>query len=201
MTLGGAESGFNIRAHEEGGGGDCLFCSIGAVLEKMLEVGGTTAKHVSSQLPPAMLKSRSKQDWVRYLRCLSAKASTERPPEDFLDYILSCAMHERLGTFEDRWSPEKILKGTPFEVLLGSESVLAVGEAEDGDSGDLSVRVKRTEVVKGGSSYDEVLCIEQGLPALVALRCKLNDILSQEGNTHWGDINDVKALSQSLLVS
>ena len=109
-------------------------------------------------------------------------------------------MHERLGSFEDKWSPERLLKGTPLEVLLGSESVLAVGEAEHGDSGDLSVRVKRTEAVKGGSSYDEVLCIAQGVSALVALRCKLHDILSQEGNTHWGDSNDVQALSQSLSI-
>ena len=186
-----------VRACEAGGGGDCLFHSIAAALELMVQIDPEAATHVLARLPLHALTG-TKSQAVAHLRRMSVDSLAAWSPEVLLDYVLCRAMDERLGNFPDGWSPRRLLITCGFECLLNCESVLAFGDAVDGDPGDITMRVAFTDARAGGAHEQRLLGIPQGRTCLEQLRASLQAELMVSGNHHWGDQTDVQNLSSAL---
>ena len=78
----------NISSIESGGGGDCLYASIAAGLERMRE-------ETIVSIPPALLFDGGRQDVISQLRRVSATAWAEQSDEDVVNYvILFFAVHD-----------------------------------------------------------------------------------------------------------
>ena len=194
----GADRMCLIRALEAGGGGDCLFHSIAAGLAQMvLHLGDDATNHVSDRVQLQELSSSSSA--VRALRQLSASATDRWHPEAFLDYMVNRSLAHQLGDLQDLWNPTQLLMECGFEAIVGCESVLAFGDAPDGEPGDAVIRIARTEAYRGGAPRQEELCLlVDGWTKLEALRSRVKVQIFTPGNTHWGDQFDVQNLSDVL---
>ena len=106
-------------------------------------------------------------------------------------------MNQGLGreAFPDEWDPLYLLNSNGFRDIKDCDNVLAV---EDQENGDLKVRVEFTEAYQGGAHREETLQVEDGREGFLQLRKALQAELRRTGNVHWGDHNDVKALSDAL---
>ena len=189
-----------IRALEAGGGGDCLYHSFAAALEQMLRRDHDAARHVLQKIPLNVF-SGGKLAVVAFLRRLSAEAMDAWAPETFLDYVVSRAMDMRLGSlggFEDEWNPCQLLQACGFSCLLDCESVLAYGDAPDGDAGDATCRIVRTDPHRHGAREEQLVVVPQGHSCLAALKAYVKDEIMRLGNNHWGDWFDVQSLSDAL---
>jgi len=188
----------DLRAVEAGGGGDCLFHSFAAALEQMLLHDQSAAEHVLAKVPLEVLRG-GKNAMVTHLRRLSADALNDWSPEELLDYIVRAAMDKRLGTFEDSWEPELLLRQSDLDCLKGCESVLAYGDAPHGGAGDAAVRLAFTDARPGaGARREEIVYLEHGHARLAELRRLLQQELVVSGNWHWGTQFDVNNLSRVL---
>ncbi len=96
------------RAQEAGGGGDCLFHSFGAVLEKMLQGGGHAAGHVSTKIP-AEVWNGGRSNVVKHLRDISASRFDKWSWEDLLNYVLLALQQESSGCWQDQWFPRRLI--------------------------------------------------------------------------------------------
>ena len=151
-----------IRASEAGGGGDCLYHSFGAALEQMLLRSPEAARHVHDKIPAEVFAS-GKTAVVVFLRRLSASAMDDWPPETFLDYVVSRAMDARLGFFQDDWDPHELLQVCGFGCLTGCESVLAYGDAPEGDPGDATCRIVLSDPHRGGASEERLVFLAKDI--------------------------------------
>lgn len=191
-------SSMQIRAQEAGAGGDCLFHSVGAALEECLSTGGAAAEHILQVVPQSVFNGR-KMSMVRHLRKLSAKGWESWTMEDILNFLIAGVFDENSGHWMDGWSPREVLISHGFEQLVGIDTVRAVGPALEGDPGDLTIAVDRSDARTGGSTRaEEFLLISQGASALVRLRSTLKQAFERAGNSHWGMETDVKHLAQAL---
>ena len=186
-----------VRALEAGGGGDCLFHSVATILELMVQQNHEAAQHVLARIPLDVLTG-TKSRAVRHLRELSASTMTRWPPEVFLDYVLCRVMDQRLGSFQDAWNPQELLQQAGFGELLHCESVLAFGDAPDGDPGDITMRCSFNDARAGGSAQERLINVRQGQTFLADLRAMVQQELMTNGNNHWGDQFDVQNLSDAL---
>ena len=75
-----------------------------------------------------------------------------------MDYVLRATLDKRLGTFEDRWDPEALLRGCGFDCLFDgatmAESVLAF---EQHPNGDAVLRIAFTDAEEGAGAREERL--------------------------------------------
>ena len=191
---GGSTGTCTIRALEAGAGGDCLYHSFAAGLEKMLRGDPAAARHVLQKIPLQVFED-GKHAVVAFLRRLSADGMDAWAPETFLDYVVSRAMDEY---FVDEWDPRALLNDCGFSCLLGCESVLAFGDAAEGDAGDATCRIVRTDPHHGGVREEHLVLVPQGHSCLAALKMRVKDQIMRLGNYHWGDSFDVRSLSDGL---
>ena len=181
-----------LTALEAGGGGDCLFHSIAAIAEQILFERPNSRTYFEPHLKVEdFFKGRTHM--VRKLRQIVADGLVQLQPEIFLNIILSSMNSERIGIWEDGWSPAKVLKGTGFAFLATANAnvVEAVGENEDGAPGDMLVRY-----TNGTDSLVHVL--KDGVGRLAQLQEHIRNIWSTPGNTHWGTATDAAMLSLTL---
>ena len=103
-----------VRSQEVGGGGDCLYHSFAAVLAQMVTSNAAAWEHILSKLHrnADLQHFLNKPCVVQYLRQRSANAFEILQPEAIFDLILTAAVRQRLGAFEDGWDPEPLL--VPF---------------------------------------------------------------------------------------
>ena len=87
------------------------------------------------------------------------------------------------------------MHSTGFGCLDNCESVLAFEEQLNGDA---KVRLSFSEAHRGGTHREETITVEDGRECFFHLRSQLQAELRKSGNIHWGDISDVKALSDTL---
>ena len=187
-----------VYALEAGGGGDCLFHSFAAALEQMILYDTNAKDHVYRKLPMSVFTS-DKNTTVAALRAMSAKWLDRCTPEEFLDHVVNWSSDENLGTFPDDWSPTGLLQECGFACLVGCDSVLAFGDAVEGEPGDTSLRVARTDARRGGGEREEpIVLVEQGHSKFAMLREEVKTERAKIGNSHWGDQRDVCALSEAL---
>ena len=103
-----------------------------------------------------------------------------------------------MGFFQDGWNPRLLLQACGFSSLLDCDSVLAYGDAPQGDPGDATCRIVRTDARRGGGREEQLVLVPQGHSCLAALRVCVKDEIMRLGNNHWGDWFDVQSLSDNL---
>ena len=94
--------------------------------------------------------------------------------------------------------PQELLQQAGFGELLHCESVLAFGDAPDGDPGDITMRCSFNDARAGGSAQERLINVRQGQTFLGDLRAMVQEELKTGGNNHWGDQFDVQNLSDAL---
>lgn len=193
----------HVRSLEAGGGGDCLFHSIAAALEQMLQSNPAAAQHVIRRISRETFLA-GKASVVSKLRDLSAIQLTENwSPEALLDFLLAAVQRQAYGAFPDEWSPRALLHACGFDFQTAEgfhfrncESVQAF---QIEPSGDAVMRLAFTDNREGGGARDEVLHL---LPAasvkLADLRAALGAQFRRLGNWHWGDQTDARNLCEAL---
>ena len=86
-------------------------------------------------------------------------------------------------------------------MLLSYDAIVAVSAAPHGDAGDVVVTAQRTNAYRGGGArVEEMVPLDQGLSRFVTLRMDVQSEFRRCGNNHWGDLTDLKALSDALNV-
>ena len=137
---------------------------------------------------------------MRHLRDIAANAWAQRNWEDILSYIIAAAHRERIpGYWEEAWSPIAMLRKHGYEVLLQYDTVEAVGAPPNDVAGDIVVTVTQTSAVPdGGAAVMQRLTFPQGHTNLRNLLHDLQREFATPGNNHWGDLQDLKALSDFL---
>ena len=73
---------------------------------------------------------------------------------------------------------------------------MCISAAPDCDVGDLIIKLASTP--DQGVRNEDVIPVTQGEAHLRTMRQQLQEVYRQCGNYHWGDVNDLKALSDSL---
>ena len=192
----------SIITVETGGGGDCLFHSVAAVLVSMMERDPDARRHVLTKMPEAVTDLAHKTRAVEALRELSASQfddDEQWPAEAFFDYMVNAATSEQLGAFPDAWSPVALLRSHGFECVVGCESVLAFGPDPSINIGDAAMRIARTDARHGaGHRLEEIVHVPNGVHLLMNMRNQVKRELMRTGNVHWGDQRDVNNLSEAL---
>ena len=186
-----------LQSLEAGGGGDCLFHSIGAALERMSQGGSGPAEHIGSRCDVGMFR-QSTEHVVGHLRRVVAASLLRWEEADLLNFLVGGSLEESSGRWQDRWSPSRLLRGYGFGQLAGCDAVRAVGPNPclDSDSGDLVVALTRSSAEAGGAASAEIfLPIAQGQSLLVALTNAVREEFEKCGNHHWGTVTDCRALS------
>ena len=181
-----------LTALEAGGGGDCLFHSIAAIAEQILFETPNSRTYFEPHLKFEDF-SKGRSHLVHKLRVLVANGLINLQLEEFLNIILSSMNSERIGVWEDGWSPAKVLKGAGFAFLVTANAnvVEVIGENEDGAPGDMLVRY-----TNGAETVVHVL--QNGAMRLAQLQEHIRNIWSTPGNTHWGTATDAAMLSLTL---
>ena len=188
-------NGVRVQSQETGGGGDCLYLSLAAVLQKMWEGGDAAAAHVRAKIPEELLAG-GRMALARHLRHLTAERFNLWSWEDLLNFILRAVQDKTSGQWQDEWNPVELLAQSHLSVLTGYESCVFVSDSPDGDVGDVVVKLESTP--HQGSRIEDAIPITQGLAHLRTMLAKLQAEYHRCGNHHWGDVNDLKALSDSL---
>ena len=190
---------WTLCAAETGGGGDCLFHSIGAILSFMYHQGGAMEDHVRRRVPGDLFQQR-RHHLIPHLRNLCSQAWADKTYLDILNYLNSASQQERIpGAWSDQWSPTDLLARHGFGSLLGADTVEALGPNPTGDIGDIVISVTRTVAAAGGgAAVLELVPIAQGEAFLRLLVRDLQIEFQKVGNNHWGDVTDVQALSEAL---
>ena len=110
-------------------------------------------------------------------------------------------LDEISGHWRDSWSPQALLRDSRLDCVIGADVVRAIGPAVDGDAGDITIAIDRTEARKHGPARVEDLhAVLQGESALLGLRKCLKAEFERPGSSHWGMETDVKHLIQALNV-
>ena len=198
--------GCHIRAREAGGGGDCLFHSCAAVLERMRCADDFSARqHVRSvfSTPTLQQNFESKVRMVQCLRNFSAEQFETWSPETFFDYLLRAAVDKQLGEFEDAWNPEWMMREYGFGCLIDNSGALAesVLACEEQENGDAKLRVAFTVAEPGAAAREErVVSVPDGRENYKDLLRAVQQQYRKSGNWHWGTQCDVRHLSSKLNV-
>ena len=156
----------------------------------------SSAAHVFNKIPFHVWQE-GQRSVMRRLRMLSTESLSTWGYEDVLNFLVNKCMNQRLGAgyFLDEWNPLHLLHSTGFGCLYNCESVLAFEEQLNGDA---KVRLSFSEAHRGGTHREETITVEDGRECFFHLRSQLQAELRKSGNIHWGDISDVKALSDTL---
>ena len=110
--------------------------------------------------------------------------------------MLRAVQDEMSGRWQDEWNPVELLADSHLSVLTGYESCVFVSASPDGDVGDVLIKLASTP--HEGPRMEDVVPVAQGTAHLRAMRAKLQAEYHRCGNSHWGDVNDLKALSDIL---
>jgi hypothetical protein len=184
-----------LSAFEAGAGGDCLFHSVAAGLEGLLRACPEARAEVLRAVPAEYFAGEVRS-LVGRLQRLVADRLARQPPEEFLNFLVSCALQQQAnpGLWFDLWHPVDLLDRQSFGFLTSAETVEAVGSLGDGGPGadDHLVVTFRQE------GHPETRRVERGETFLVSLREEVRDIFATPGNMHWGTATDVVLLAEEL---
>ena len=133
---------------------------------------------------------------VRHLRHLTAETFNRWSWEDLLNFMLRAVQDQTSGQWQEEWDPVELLADSYLSVLTGYESCVFVSGSPDGDVGYVLIKLESTP--DEGPRMADVIPVTQGLAHLQSMRANLHAEYRRCGNRHWGDVNDLKALSDSL---
>ena len=190
----------DLRTHEEGGNGDCLFHSVGANLAAMLRSNNEAARRHIQGFGVARSFAIDKNSVVASLRGQAANGLTGKTPETVLSYLYSCAIRELHNpqAWHDEWSPIQLLEAHGFEDMLDCESIEAFGDhpAEVAELGGMPGVDALMSAKRDGQT--QTFVIRDGLLGIERLKIDLGDQIRIPGNYHWGDHNDICNLCEQL---
>ena len=181
-----------LTALEAGGGGDCLFLSIAEGLQQLAQIQPNFKQNGCCMMLDFEADTPT-FDVAKELRRMVGERVSEKPPEEFLDLMLTWAMTEKATPDQwfDGWSPSQVMHECGFGFLLDFENVRAVGHTP-GDDPDSLVFVGRS------GSDDVPVSRDNGRTLLADLRRICRSNLAIMGNHHWGTVTDIVMLSESL---
>ena len=116
---------WSLRALDAGGAGDCLFHSVAAGLELMVQSNPLAAQHIFARIPLEDF-CKTKAFLVKLLRRFVAESVDALPIEEILSHLISMSTCERLGAWHDAWHPIAILRAAGLSFLLDAATVEAV---------------------------------------------------------------------------
>ena len=128
-------------ALEAGGGGDCLFHSVAAGLEAMLQ-SNTPAAQLVLRTFHVRDFTQGKPHIVQRLRTIVAAGIRNLGDEDQLENMVTYINWRRSGYWHDSWDPENLLHRHGFSRLLHATTIEAVGIDPQNDA---NLRTERTE--------------------------------------------------------
>ena len=182
----------SLSAVEAGGGGDCLFHAVAAIVEKIVFETPNGARRFE---PHLRLEDflRGKEFVVTKLRTIVADQLINLQPEVFLNIIVSSMNQETVGNWPDQWSPAHELQRAGFGFLVRGRAniVEAIGENEDGAPGDMIVQYNN-------GVNPAVHVLKNGAVKLIQLQENIRAIWRRTGNYHWGTVTDAERLSSTL---
>ena len=190
----------SLQGLEAGGRGDCLFHSIGAALEQMLQGDPVAATHLRARCDVGIFQ-KSTQHVVQFLRNVTAESLLHWEDAALLNLLACCSLSERSGDWQDGWSPSRLLRTHNFGELVGCDAVRAVGPNPhpNADRDDIVVALTRSSAHAGAAASDEILLpIPEGASYFAALKASLRDEFKVSGNHHWGTVTDCAAISEKL---
>jgi hypothetical protein len=173
---------------EAGGEGDCLFHSIAAGLEQMLQDTSHNSEAVQFVLKRIPLRdfALGKDHMVQCLRNHVADRMRDLQDFELLDTLVSYMWQDN---WRDGWNPAELLRRCGFEALQHATTVLAV--QIHANSTDLTVKF---EV----GPEQQTPFIANGAVNLELLREEFGDQFRQCGDWHWGTQQDIIMLSEFL---
>jgi hypothetical protein len=182
-----------MRTKDAGGGGDCLFHATGAALENMLRYDTAHPNHALQRLSLEDFR-KGCGHIVQKLRGLVADQMLDMTNEDFLNFVLTCALQKNLGAeWYDRWNPLRELRKHGFDVLRGSDvQDVLVAQPDEEDLNDMMLKYRLSD------NSERLQRIENGMLRLYQLRESIQAIWSLCGNVHWGTVVDVDKLADAL---
>ena len=193
------DQAWECKSFEAGGGGDCLFHSLGAILENMM-LDPASADHVRSVLPEQIFDG-TRTRIVQHLRNVCANQWRFKEPWKVLNYLLAGAQRENMiDGWLDLWSPTEKLLAFNFGELIGQNDVCACGPDPLGEIGDLAISVVATDPIPGRPVVHDVVRIPNGDVLYEQLLESLLSEFSKCGNIHWADSTDLKTLSEHLQI-
>ena len=115
-------------AADAGGGGDCFFLSVAAILifardsmPAVVDSLGLSPRHAAKDRKAVAQALRGVVG--RHFRKLSGKA--------FVDFVAGCVAREKAGAWMDQWSMLALLRKSPFEFLATVNVVVDVQVLDD----------------------------------------------------------------------
>ena len=182
-------SPWKVVTLEAGAGGDCLFHSVAAGLEAMLQ-SNTPAAQLVLQTFQVHDFTQGKPHIVQRLRNCVAAGIRNLGDEDQLENMVTYINWRRSGYWQDLWDPEDFLHRHGFSQLLHATTIEAVGIDPQNEANLLVTYRHRQNLLH--------TAIENGAVNLALLREDLSEKFTQMGNYHWGSQQDVVMLSEAL---
>ena len=167
----------SLKGLEAGGRGDCLFHSIGAALEQMLQGDPLAATHLRARCDVGMFQ-QSTQHVVQFLRNVTAESLLHWEDAALLNLLACYSLSERSGHWQDGWSPSRLLHTHNFGELVGCDAVRAMGPNPhpNADRDDIVVALTRSSAHAGAAASEEILLpISQGASYFAALQAALRE--------------------------
>ena len=176
-------------AADAGGGGDCFFLSVAAIL--IFARDSMPAVVDSLGLSPR-LAAKDRKAVAQALRGVVGRHFRKLSGKAFVDFVAGCVAREKAGAWMDQWSMLALLRKSPFEFLATVNVVVDVQVLDDA----LQVRFQEGESLVTRSKR-----IRGGVAALAKLQHEVALQLETCGNRHWATDVDIAALSDELNVS
>ena len=141
----------SLQGLKAGGRGDCLFHSIGAALEQMLQGDHLAAAHLRARCDVDMFQE-STENVVQFLRNVTAESLLNWEDAALLNLLTSCSLIEQSGVWEGRWSPSSLLREHNFGELVGCNAVRAVGPTPNQDRDDIVIALTHSSAHEGAGN-------------------------------------------------
>ena len=145
-------------AADAGGGGDCFFLSVAAIL--ILARDSMPAVVDSLGLAPG-LAAKDRKAVAQALRVVVGRHFRKLPVQAFVDFVSGCVAREKAGAWMDQWSMLALLRKSPFEFLATVNVVVDVQVLDDA----LQVRFQ-----EGESTVTRSKRIRAGVAAVAKLQ-------------------------------
>lgn len=193
-----AGNGAEVRCLEVGGAGYCLFHSVAASLEALLQHSSEARGHVLQKVPMSVF-ANGKRAIVQHLRHLAARQLACWSWLDILNYCMQGCMRQSFNDWPDQWSPETLLRRNQFGPILGADTVRALGADPAGGLSDIILSIDCTVAEPGaGERADHVVHVTDGEVHQPILLGELQELFATTGNVHWGDATDARLLCDAL---
>jgi len=196
-----------LRAHNAGGGGNCLFHATAAALEYMLQDDVARQNHVLKFVQLADF-GKGKRHLVQLLRGMVADRLEDWENAAFLNLLVTSVLQKRSNAeWYDAWNPLRELRVHGFDMLRHEEvETVLVAEPDEQGAGDLMLIYRTADArlpedrMAGPSraARERTVRVENGMAKLFVLRQTVSDIFSTYGNDHWGTVTDVGMLMEAL---